>query len=336
VLHHRGLTNNSRHGLARLKALRGETVLNPMPMFHTAGCSILTLGSVQHGCRMVLARFFNPGPMLDIIESERVGLMFGVPTMLIAMLEAQAAKPRDVSSVRIACSCGSMVPPELVRRVTGTFGCAFETVYGQTETSPLLTQSQIDDSFDDLCNTVGQPMPQTEISIRDPATNEVVAVNAIGEICARAYSLMLEYNDNPEATAATIDSDGWLHTGDLGAMDERGYVRVTGRVKEMIIRGGENLFPAEIENVLLEHPDVLETAVVGAPDEKWGEIVVCFVRLSPGAALNTPALIAHCRERISPQKTPAHWIEIAEWPLTGSGKIQKFVLRERFERGEFS
>jgi fatty-acyl-CoA synthase len=147
---------------------------------------------------------------------------------------------------------------------------------------------------------------------------------------------MLGYNDNPEANAKTIDAEGWLHTGDLGTMDGRGYVKITGRVKEMIIRGGENLFPAEIENVLLEHPDIAEVAVVGAPDERWGEIVVCFLRLRTGAALDRPALVSHCRERISPQKTPAHWIEIAEWPLTGSGKIQKFVLRDRFVAGEWA
>jgi fatty-acyl-CoA synthase len=146
---------------------------------------------------------------------------------------------------------------------------------------------------------------------------------------------MLEYNRNPEATAATIDAEGWLHTGDLGTMDARGYLKITGRVKEMIIRGGENLFPAEIESVLLEHPDVLEAAVVGAPDEKWGEIVVCFLRLVQGAEIDPAALSAHCRARISPQKTPAHWISVEAWPLTGSGKIQKFVLRDRFMAGEF-
>jgi fatty-acyl-CoA synthase len=161
-------------------------------------------------------------------------------------------------------------------------------------------------------------------------------VGQVGEICARGYCVMLGYNDNPEANAKTIDAEGWLHTGDLGTMDARGYVKITGRVKEMIIRGGENLFPAEIENVLLEHPDVAEVAVVGAPDERWGEIVVCFLRLRTGAALDRPALVSHCRERISPQKTPAHWIEIAEWPLTGSGKIQKFVLRDRFVAGEWA
>jgi len=335
VLHHRGITNNARFGYARLEAREGETVLNFMPMFHTAGCGILTLGAAQFGCRMILAKLFDPARMLSIIETEQVSMMLGVPTMLVGLLEAQAAGPRDVASIRMAVSGGSMVPPELVRRVRATFGCKFETVYGQTETSPLLTQTRGDDSLEDLCNTVGQAMPQTEISIRDPGTNAVVPVGAVGEICARGYCLMLEYNDNPKATAATIDADGWLHTGDLGAMDSRGYVKVTGRVKEMIIRGGENLFPAEIENVLLEHVDIAEVAVVGVPDERWGEIVACFLRLAPGASLDRVVLVAHCRERISPQKTPAHWIEVQEWPLTGSGKIQKFVLRERFVAGDF-
>jgi len=284
---------------------------------------------------MIVAKLFDPPRMLDIVQSERVEFLFGVPTMLVGLLEAQAAEPRNVASVRMSGSGGSMVPPELVRRVRSTFECDFETVYGQTETSPLLTQSHADDAFEDICNTVGQPMPQTEISIRDPGTNAVVPVDTIGEICARGYCLMLEYNDNPEATAKTIDAEGWLHTGDLGRMDARGYVTVTGRVKEMIIRGGENLFPAEIENVLLEHPAVAEVAVVGIPDERWGEIVAAFLRLAPGATLDRDALVAHCRERMSPQKTPARWIEVTEWPLTGSGKIQKFVLRDKFVAGEF-
>jgi fatty-acyl-CoA synthase len=228
-----------------------------------------------------------------------------------------------------------MVPPDLNRRVREVFDCDFQTVYGQTESSPLLTQTQSDDALGDALHTVGQPMPWTEISIRDPRTNVVLPVGGVGEICARSYSVMLEYNDNPEGTAKAIDTDRWLHTGDLGTIDARGYVRVTGRVKEMIIRGGENLFPAEIENVLLEHPDVAEVAVVGAPDERWGEIVVAFLRLAAGARLDRARLVAHCREHISPQKTPAHWIEVSEWPLTGSGKIQKFVLRDRFVAGEF-
>ena len=155
-----------------------------------------------------------------------------------------------------------------------------------------------------------------------------------GEICARGYSVMLGYNDNPDATAAAIDSEGWLHTGDLGQMDARGYVKITGRVKEMIIRGGENLFPVEIENVLLEHEAIDEVAVVGVPDDKWGEQVACFIRSSADQPLSAAELKAFIRERLSPQKTPAYWIRVADWPLTGSGKIQKFRLREAFAAGE--
>ena len=335
VLHHRGLTNNARLGYSRLKVRPGETTLNFMPLFHTAGCSMCVLGSAQFGCRMVLAKLFDPAKMLKIIEAEQVNVVMGVPTMLVGMLEAQAATPRDLSSLRVVSSGGSMVPPELVRQVQSVFTVAFQTVYGQTETSPLLTQHSQDDAQEDLLETVGQPIPQTEIAIRDPASGVVVPVGQVGEVCARTFSVMHEYNANPEATAAASDADGWLHTGDLGTMDSRGYVRITGRVKDMIIRGGENLFPAEIENVLLEHPDVAEAAVVGVPDPRWGEIVVCFVRLAPGALLDRAALVTHCRERISPQKTPAHWIEVQEWPLTGSGKIQKFVLRDRIVAGDF-
>ena len=274
--------------------------------------------------------------MLDLIESERVGFLLGVPTMLIGLLEAQAARPRDVSSVTMALSGGWMVPPELVRQVKSVFGCGFTTVYGQTESSPVVAQTHADDSLEDLCETVGRPVPDTEISIRDPVTNELIALGEIGEICARGYCVMLGYNDNPAATAAAVDTEGWLHTGDLGSMDARGYVRVTGRVKEMIIRGGENLFPAEIENILLEHPDVAEVAVVGIPDARWGEMVACSCGCRPARGWICNALIAHCRANIAPQKTPSRWIEVKEWPLTGSGKIQKFVLRDQFVRGELA
>lgn len=335
VLHHRGVTNNARYYATRLGMRPGDTTLNFMPLFHTAGCGLSTLGSAQFGCRMILAKLFDPGRMLDIMAAEGVAGLIGVPTMLVALTEAQKARPRDLTALRVAASGGSMVAPELVRGVKALFGCEFQTVYGQTETSPLLTQTRSDDSLEDLCETVGQAVPQTELSIRDPNSNAVTPVGVVGEICARGYCVMIGYNDNPEANARTIDAEGWLHTGDLGTMDARGFVRITGRVKEMIIRGGENLFPAEIENVLLEHPDVAEVAVVGVPDERWGEIVVCFLRLAAGASLDRSALVAHCRERISPQKTPAHWVEVDEWPLTGSGKIQKFVLRDRFVEGAF-
>jgi len=336
MLHHRGITNNARTMFDRLNVNRGDVVLNFMPMFHTSGCAIIALGALQFECKMIVAKMFSPPHMLDIIEQERATSMLGVPTMLIGLLEEQGARPRDVSSVRMVCSGGSLVPPELVRKICATFQCGFETIYGQTETSPVLTQTRDTDSIEDLCNTVGQPLPNIEISIRHPTQNTVCAIDEVGEICARGYSLMLGYNNNSEATKAAIDADGWLHTGDLGAMDERGYLRVTGRVKEMIIRGGENLFPAEIESTLLEHPSVAETAVIGVPDPKWGEIVACFVRPAKGEMVHRETLLKHCRQHLSPQKTPALWIEVDGWPLTGSGKIQKFVLLEQFEAGKFT
>jgi len=336
VLSHRNLTNNARMSLRRLGARAGDTYLNVMPMFHTAGCSIGLLGCVQLRCRLVMARVFEPSNMLALIERERVNLMLAVPTMLIAMLEAQATKPRDTSSLRAVLSGGAMVPPELVLRIERTFDCGFTIIYGQTETSPGLTQTRIDDPELQRLNTIGQAYPQTELSIRDTATNKVMPIGAVGEICARAYSVMLGYNDNPEATAKAIDGDGWLHTGDLGTMDELGFVRITGRVKDMIIRGGENIFPAEIENVLITHAGIAEVAVVGVPDERWGEIAVAFVRARADAALSAADLVRHVREELAAPKTPAQWIVLDAFPLTGSGKVQKFVLRDRYMAGEYA
>jgi fatty-acyl-CoA synthase len=178
-------------------------------------------------------------------------------------------------------------------------------------------------------------MPQTTVSIRSIEENKVVPLDTVGEICVQGYCSMIEYHANTEATTETIDKQGWLHTGDLGTMDSRGYVTVTGRVKEMIIRGGENMFPAEIENVLLEHPSVLEAAAVGLPDDKWGEIVACFVRAATGETIDPQDLHAHCRQNMSPQKTPVLWFQVEAFPLTGSGKIRKFELRDRYLAGEY-
>ena len=334
VISHRGMTNNARFHFLLSGVGEHETTLNFMPLFHTASCGLSTLGSAQFGCAMVLARMFNAPAMLDVIERERVNFLIGVPTMFVGLVEAQQARPRDTSSVTGAATGGATVPPELMRKARKLFGWDLLAVYGQTENSPLLTQVRHDDP-QEVRGTVGQAFPQTEISIRDPHTGEIVGLGVVGEICTRGYAVMIGYNDNPEATAAAIDDHGWLHTGDLGTMDAHGFVRITGRVKDMIIRGGENLFPAEIEAVLLEHSSVAEAAVVGMPDERWGEIVVAFVRLAAGASLDETGFVAHCRERIASHKTPARWIEVAEWPLTGPGKIQKFVLRERLQAGYY-
>jgi fatty-acyl-CoA synthase len=336
VLSHGSLTNNARLGLKLMGARRGDTYVNVMPMFHTTGCSIALLGSVQSRCRVLLVKQFDPAIANALIEREHGNIMVAVPTMLIGMLEAHERGPRDMSSLRLVVSGGAMVPPEIVRKARDRFGCAVTIIYGQTETSPGLTQTRLDDSESDLTDTIGQAYPCTELAIIDTASSAVVPVGAVGEICARGYCNMIGYNDNPDATAKAIDREGWLHTGDLGTMDARGYVRVTGRVKDMIIRGGENLFPAEIENVLVTHPGVAEVAIVGVPDPKWGEIAICFLRERPGLRLQKDDLIRHVRQDLAAPKTPAHWIVVDALPLTASGKVQKFVLRERYMAGDYS
>lgn len=335
LLHHWGLLKNGHDSMSRAGVNAGDAFIHHMPLFHTTGCAILVLGGIARGATMLLAPVFDPGMIVAVIERERPRFMLGVPTMIVALIEAVEKSGRDVASIRRIMSGGSMVPPELVRKAQAVFGSAIQIVYGQTEASPVITQTRHDDAFDDLCGTIGMPLDDVEVSIRDVATNTVTPIGAQGEICARGYLIMDGYNDNQEATAKAIDRDGWLHTGDLGRMDARGFLKITGRVKEMIIRGGENLFPAEIENALLEHDAILEIAVVGVPDEKWGEQVACFMRAKVAERPSPAELKAFLRARLAAQKTPAYWIWIDAWPLTGSGKIQKFKLTEAFVRGEY-
>ncbi|MEP3483782.1 MAG: AMP-binding protein, partial [Sneathiella sp.] len=310
--------------------------INIMQMFHTSGCGMVTLGAMQAGAHMVLVSLFDAPSIVDLIESEKADIILGVPTMIVALLEEQESNPRDASSLRLISCGGANVATDLIRRVMKAFGCGFSTLYGQTEHCPVVTQHHLGDSIEDICSTIGQPIPQTEVSIRRLSDNACADLNEPGEICARGPCVMLGYHDNREATDETIDADGWLHTGDLGTMDARGYLKITGRVKEMIIRGGENHFPAEIENAMLTHPKILEVAVVGIGDEKWGELIACFIRTPKGVSLRAAKLKSHCRSELSPQKTPNIWVQVDSFPMTGSGKIQKFALRDMFERGEFT
>ncbi len=335
ILSHQGLVNNARFYAERVGLHQDSVTMNYMPMFHTSGCGTSTLGALQAACKLLLVKLFDPATILKWIERERVTVLTGVPTMYVAMLESLKQQPRDTSSVKVAVSGGAMVAPELVREVCHTFGCDFVIVYAQTETSAIVTQHHRDDSFADVCHTVGQPLPQTAVSIRSLEDNTILPIGIQGEICTRSYGTMLGYNDNEAATAAAIDSNDWLHSGDLGTMDARGYVRITGRVKEMMIRGGENLFPAEIENVLLEHPAIAEVAIVGLPDKKWGEIVACFYRSEGNQAVDTQLLHHHCREHLAAIKTPAVWCQVAVFPLTGSGKIRRFALRDDYLAGKY-
>jgi fatty-acyl-CoA synthase len=330
VLHHQGLVQNGYDAMVRAGCEAGDVFVHHMPLFHTTGCAILVCGGLGVGATMLLAPVFDPQMVVEVVARERARFILGVPTMLVALLDAARRTGADMSSVERIMSGGAMVAPELCRQCREVFGAPVQIVYGQTESSPVITQAWYDDTDTDLTQTIGQPVPHTDVSIRDPQTNEALPVGAQGEICARGYLIMLGYNDNPDATAAAIDRDGWLHTGDLGTMDARGYLTITGRVKEMIIRGGENLFPAEIENAMLEHDAIAECAVVGIPDEKWGEQVACFMRPAGDDRPDDASLKAFIRERLAPQKTPQFWIWVEEWPLTGSGKIQKFKLREAF------
>jgi fatty-acyl-CoA synthase len=328
-LHHRGLTNNARMYGDRIGLQRGSVLVNPMPLFHTAGCGMGVLGATQHCATHVPVVAFEPGLVLELIETESADYLGAVPTMWIALLEHPERATRDLSSLKVAISGGSPVPADLVRRVERELGMTFTIVFGTTDCSPLITQTKLDDSEEDRAETLGSPFAQTEVKIADPTTFEPVPPRELGELCARGYLVMRSYHNDPDATAAAIDTDGWYHTGDLASMDERGYLRIEGRLKDMIIRGGENIYPKEIEDALFAHPSVAEVAVVGIPDERWGEVVAAFIRLTPGADdVTENDLRAWCRDRLAPYKTPVAWKFVDAFPLTPSGKIQKFMLRK--------
>jgi len=332
-LHHRGLTNNARFYAERIALQPGEAYVNPMPLFHTAGCGMGVLGAVQSLAVDVPVLAFDPALVLELLEAERAAVFGGVPTMMIAMLGHPDFGQRDLSSLRAAVSGGSPVPAALVREVEARLGIRFSIVFGTTECSPLVTQVQLDDSEQDRAETLGRPLPQTEVMIAGIAGGGPVPIGQPGELCARGYLVMRGYHDAPEATAAAIDADGWYHTGDMASLDGRGYLRIEGRIKDMIIRGGENIYPREIEDALFAHPAVAEAVVIGVPDETWGEVVAAYVRPVPGQAAPSPGeLRAYCRERLAPYKTPQHWVFVEAFPMTPSGKIQKYKLREDFAR----
>ena len=273
---------------------------------------------------------FDPSLMLELMEAERATLAAGVPTVLISLLECPDVATRDLSALRVVISGAATVPVELVRRIEETLGVDLLIMYGTTECCPGVSAVRLDDSVTDKSETIGRPLPQTEVKVADVATGETAACGAVGELCVRGYCVMTGYFDMPDQTAAAIDADGWYHTGDLASMDDRGFLRIAGRLKEMIIRGGENIYPREIEELLFEHPKVADVAVVGVPDAKWGEQVAAFVRSAPGELPTPEELSAYCRTNLAPHKTPHYWEFVDEFPLTASGKVQKFVLRERF------
>ncbi|MFC3053765.1 AMP-binding protein [Kordiimonas pumila] len=328
-LSHLGLSNNGRLFGQRIGGTDKDIWINVMPMFHTAGCGLATLGALQTGGTLVMAPDFEAGQMLDLFEQECGTIMLCVPTMLIRMLVEQEQNPRDLSSWRTVALGGAPVPADLARRAKELTGANVGIGFGQTEFSPYLTHTLINDPHPSWVETIGKPLPQTEVKIIDPSTGDTLPVGTSGEICGRGYGIMLGYYNAPEATAATIDKDGWLHTGDTGSMDEYGYCRIHGRLRDMIIRGGENIYPREIEDVLFTHPAIMNAAIIGLPDDDWGEIVAACIILREGRIVTPAELETFCRQHLASFKVPRNWHFMDSFPQTASGKIQKFALRDQ-------
>ena len=332
VLTHRGLTNNARLTFETGGIGPDDVEVNPMPMFHVGGSGLFTLGPVQVTATHVLMPRFSPALQLELIDTHQGTILCGVPTMLIAMLGHPDLAKRDVSSLRSVLTGGAVSPPALVDRVEAALGVTYSIAFAQTEASCSISMTTAADSAPDRAQTLGRPLPHTEARIADLHSNETVDCGAIGEICTRGYLVMRGYLNAPEATAAAIDADGWLHTGDLGSMDERGYLRIAGRRKEMIIRGGENIYPREIEEVLIAHPVVADASVLGIPDDYYGEVVGAAILPAgdaPDDASLADELAEFCRARLAAEKVPVRWLVTGSFPLTSSGKIRKDALRDQ-------
>ncbi len=331
VLLHRGFTGTIRMAVALMELGPSPVWLNVMPLFHIGGCGLSTIGPIALGGTHVLAERFDATVVLQLIEQERATFFGSVPTMLMSLLGHPAFKETDLSSLRVVLSGGAPVAPSLVRRIEEALGVSFLVAYGQTEAHGHVTQTRPDDSDVDKAETVGRPLPGIELQVTDPATGRAGAAGSVGELWIRSQMLMAGYFDKPLETAAAFAPKGWLRTGDLGSMDDRGVVRFAGRLKEMINRGGENIHPPEIEDVLGAHPAIDEAAVVGIPDAHWGEQVGAAVRLKPGAAVTEAELVTYLEARLAPHKVPRSWRFVDELPHTASGKVQKFVLRDEWE-----
>ncbi|MER5538901.1 class I adenylate-forming enzyme family protein [Streptomyces mirabilis] len=334
LLTHRSLVNVAKLTMETVRAERGAVHVSPLPMFHTAGCVVATIGTLWLGGCLVLVEQFRPGPVLELMRGERASVLFCVPAILAALNDAAGAADGPALELRKVVVGGANVPSALIEATRRLFGARVHNLYGQTELGPTLTATRDTDTEADVRDTVGRPLPRVACKIVHPVTGAVQPLGTPGEICARGYQRMIGYLHDPEATARTVDAEGWLHTGDLGAMDARGVITITGRLKDLIIRGGENIAPVEIETCLLGHEAVLEAAVIALPDEKWGEAVTAVVRLraEPYDGLRD-ALVEHCRDRLAKYKVPQNWYAADEMPVTPAGKVRKFKLREAVAAG---
>ncbi len=333
VLSHRQVVNNAILSGQRLELGPDDRWLNPLPMYHVNGTVFFALGAISAASCHILGKF-DPELLLDLVETERATFLTGVPTLFVALAERPDLPDRDLSSLSLVTTGGTTVPAALVEQVRQAFEADVVVIYGQTEAGGVITSTLRGDAPAETARSVGLPLPHTEVVVADAATGHAVPVGEVGEIRVRGGTVIREYFGLPEGSGSALDADGWLHTGDLGCMEAEGRLQITGRLKELIIRGGENIYPRDIEEVLAGHADVSEVAVIGVPDDYYGETVGAVLRLRDGRACTVDELRTFVASKVSRRKVPAHWYVVPALPRTASGKVQKFVLREQAARCE--
>lgn len=330
TLTHRNLLLNAYYIGDCQSITPADKICVPVPFYHCFGCVLGVLCAAVHGAAMIVPNeYFDPEATLDAVESQRATALYGVPTMFISQLQHATFAGRDLSSLRTGIMAGSPCPIEVMKQVVSEMGASEVTIaYGLTEASPVITQTRTDDPLDLRVNTVGRPIPDIEVKIIDPDSGQTLDDNQQGELCTRGHVVMLGYYNNPDATAAAIDGDGWLHSGDLAVRQPDGYYRITGRIKDMICRGGENIYPREIEEFLYSHEAIEDVAVVGVPDEKFVEAVAAWIKVKAGRTLTEDEVTAFCKQNLAHFKVPKYVRIVTEFPQTVTGKIQKFRIRE--------
>ncbi|MDD2735747.1 MAG: AMP-binding protein [Desulfuromonadaceae bacterium] len=329
MLTHYNIVNNGFNIGECMKLSEKDRLCIPVPFFHCFGCVLGVMACVTHATTMVPVEIFDPLKVLQTIEKEKCTAVHGVPTMFIAELEHPDFKSFDLSTLRTGIMAGSNCPIEVMKKVNSDMHASEITIaYGQTESSPVITQTRTDDALELRVATVGRSLPDVETKIVDIETNETLPPGKQGELCTRGYHVMKGYYKMPEETERAIDSENWLHTGDLAIMDENGYCKITGRIKNMIIRGGENIYPREIEEFLYTHPKVSDIQVYGVPDKKYGEQVMAAIILKKGQSMTEDEVRDFCRDKIANYKIPKYVTFVDGYPMTASGKIQKFKMRE--------
>ncbi|MEN6637723.1 MAG: AMP-binding protein [Smithella sp.] len=333
MLTHHNIVNNARMVGDVMGMTEKDSLLIQVPVFHCFGCVMSTLNCVYHGSAMVLLENFDAQKALEMVEREKCTAVNGVPTMFVTILHHPDFERYDLTSLRTGIMAGAPCPIETMNQVNTKMHCPEVVIaFGQTESSPVMTMTRRDDPVELRVATVGRLLPDIEGKIVDPETGLDLPPNTQGEIVTRSACIMKGYYKMPEATESAIDSDGWLHTGDLGEIDENGYFKVTGRIKDMIIRGGENIYPRELEEFLFTHPKVQNVQVVGIADKKYGEQVLAAIHLKNGNQATAEEFIEFCKGKIARHKIPKYWEFVEDYPMTASGKIQKFKIKEAFEK----